>query len=192
MPLMYLDSSILVSWILPNDRRHARALEVISSIKNGQVIGVISSLGILETIDVIRKRVAQNYPYTEPSDKMDLTPIKDAINKKIEEFLDGITILASKSQIIWNDPSLNMDKIFDEAFAVQRGSFGTIRHATNCIGCEKSLDENKYYYFGAGQYDVQHAIIAKSLKVNMLRTFDGGFKYLIGLENFKGLSIVIN
>ena len=92
-----------------------------------------------------------------------------------------MTALALQNKIIWADPESPLKDLFEEAQNVLLATFGEF---------SQSFKDFKacYAYHGVGQYDVQHALIAKSLNANELLTFDRGFEDLAKDSHFAQFS----
>jgi len=181
MPLTYVETSILAAWALQKaDPKHTRADIIIENIKSGKINAITSTLAVLEVIDSIRRRVAEK----TDSSSVDVDSVKKEIERLTQEFLDGLTALAVQKKIIWDDPDTPVKKHFEDTQGVLLATFGSLfpdfKDFRNC-----------YAYRGAGQYDVQHALIAKSLDASELFTFDKGFRDLASNPEFSGFSFIL-
>ena len=77
------------------------------------------------------------------------------------------------------DPNSPMDEAFQAAMDILLGAFGCFdQDVRDCRCC--------YVYRGVGQYDVQHAVIAKLLGASDLLTFDKAFSTLANHADFAG------
>jgi predicted nucleic acid-binding protein len=178
--LTYLDSSILAAWVLNSDRQHAKAETIIQEIESQQMDAITSSIAIMEVIDAIRRRIAEKSAYQGDPAKQDMSNVKHEIEEAIKTFLDGLTTLAANDKLILTDPESPMKEILDEAVDLLCATFGrfeqTFKDSRTC-----------YVYRGVGQYDVQHALIAKALKADILLTFDRAFSDLASNPIFAGI-----
>lgn len=169
--LTYLDSSVLVAWVLDAGRQRAEAERIIEEIETAKINAVTSSIAIMEVIDAIRKRITEKSAYRGDPASVDMSGIKNEIEKVIKEFLDGLTSLAVQDKLVWADPDSPVKVTFEKSVDVLRAAFGkfdqTFKDFRTC-----------YVYRGIGQYDVQHALIAKALQADTLLTFDKAFSAL--------------
>lgn len=184
MILHYLDSSVLVAYSLEFDKHYPKAKHLMEQIKLGKLHAAISTLGMMETIDAIRRKMTKNATYKGSASSTDMNWLEIEIDKKVIRFLKGIGALIDQGYLDLTDPIKPMDKVFDEAYKVLLCSFGSIK---NDQGFQQNpAQPTGYYYQGIGQYDVQHAIIAKNAKASSLITFDEGFRDLAKNVRFKG------
>jgi len=107
-PIEYLDSSIVVSYVLgPTDRHYADAKQIIEQdIMKKQIIGLVSMLALLEIIDVIRHRVTErtNKATLDPMDKKTRKSyIKTESDKKISDLVNVLTQMENQGYVIFAD-----------------------------------------------------------------------------------------
>lgn len=182
MALTYIETSVFVAWALDFDPFHSRADKIIRDIDSGKIEAITSSLSVMEVVDAIRRRITERARYIgDPaSPRTNMMPVRDEIEKVVKQFLDGLTALVLQDKIVWTDPLSPMLEVFQDAVDVllaTSGAFGqTFKNAKTC-----------YFYRGVGQYDVQHALIAKSFGATDLLSFDRGFFELAGLSDFSGI-----
>jgi predicted nucleic acid-binding protein len=188
MVLSYLDSSVLVAWALDKDPQHAKADQIIDDIRNGRIVAITSSFALMEVIDAIRKRVTQWARHAGHPRATNMNFLVTQITEVIRKFLNGVTALAAQRKLIWDDPNQTVKNVFEEALPILRNTFGSFGNASRCKFCEQPLLVPKYYYRGVGQYDVQHAILARELKADALITFDRGFTDLAGHPAFSAVT----
>lgn len=116
--------------------------------------------------------------YKGSSREVDLALLKKEIDDRILKFLDALSALVARDKLIWEDPRRSMEKVFAETLNILKEAFGSFGDAYECKFCNRTLPSPNYYYRGVGQYDIQHAIIAREMKASKLITFDRGFDVL--------------
>jgi hypothetical protein len=141
--------------MLKNDSNNSKANQIFNDIKNDRLIAAVSSLGVMEVCDVIRKRITQNMKYKGSLREVDLTLLKKEIDDRILKFLDALTSLVARDKLIWEDPRRSMEKVFAEALNILKEAFGSFGDAYECKFCGRMLPSPNYYYRGVGQYDIQ-------------------------------------
>jgi predicted nucleic acid-binding protein len=190
MQITYLDASVIVAWALESDPKHEAAKRIKEKINRGSIIAAISTLVLMEVIDAIRKRIPEHYKDDDSNPNVD-----DSLRKEIvrveAELLDGITTLVGQNKLIWDDPKISIDKLLSEGWSLLRNSFGSLGQSTECKACRQPLLAKRRYYRGIGQYDVQHAIIAREMKAKELITFDKGFQDIGTTPRFRTLKVTI-
>ena len=189
MPLAYLDSSILVSWAL-HDSLFPKSKQLLDEISSGKTTGVVSTLAVSETIDVIRKRTTESMPHSGDT-RADITRLQLIIRQKVTDFVNGLTALSVQKKLIWDDPLQTIDNLLSEMYDVLSACKGNFGSRENCSRCRQPLDRPQYKLSIAGQYDVQHAIMARLLSADRLKTLDYGFRELASFPNFSSVSFDI-
>lgn len=189
-PLKYLDSSILVSWIL-QDRHYPKTSVVKTNVENGAIIGVISTLVVMETIGVIRKRITEDFGFVGDSRSTNLDALETEIEDATRKLIVGISTLVSQGKMIWDDPPLSIDKVFDDTLTMLRPYKGEIWTAYKCGGCKAPLVAPEYFYRGIGHYDIQHGIIAKEEQASELLTVDQFYDDLNQVPYFNPMKFVV-
>jgi hypothetical protein len=159
-----------------------RAMQAAFQIPN-QVI--VSTLCILEVLDVIRRRICEKEEYAGLNDQAK-NAIIDKINQKSEAFVNYLIQLEQRQQIKFTDP----------AIVLSRYLFDTLRlYKNNCsannIICSNQFMEKQYKFHGLGFYDLQHALNAKECYADEIVTLDKGFNQLRGLKDFINLRISV-
>jgi predicted nucleic acid-binding protein len=177
MPLIYIEASVFAAWALEDiDPQHPKADKIVDEITSGQIEAITSTLAVMEVVDAIRRRVADRSDYVkDPS--LDPAHVRSEIERLVKEFLNGLTALAAQDKIIWKDPESEIDKMFQRALSILSATFGSLHQTWRDF-------RYCYDYRGVGQYDVQHALIAKSLEADGLLTFDRAFSDLANHPDF--------
>ncbi len=149
--------------------------------KSNQVI--VSTLCILEVLDVIRRRICEKEQYAGLNDQAKTALIKK-INEKSEAFVNFLIQLEQRQQI----------KFIDPAIVLSRYLFDTLRlYKNNCsennIICNNQFMQKQYKFHGLGFYDLQHALNAKECYADEIVTLDKGFNQLKVVKDFANLRI---
>jgi len=148
--------------------------------KPNQVI--ISTLCILEVLDVIRKRICEKEEYVGLNEQA-RAAIVEKINQKSTAFVDFLMQLEQRQQVTFTDPATFLSPYL----------FDTLRlYKNNCsvkdiIRSNQSF--NQYKFHGLGFYDLQHALNAKECQADELVTLDKGFNQLKDSKDFVNLKI---
>jgi len=150
---------------------------------------IISTLVILEIIEVIRKRITEKEGYvglTEPAKRR----IRTKIENKTREFIDKMTKLAHTGKAILADPDKSVKDYLQNTLNLCFTCFGDIDHFGYCFICKRQTPM-RYRYRGLGYYDLQHAINARECSAEEIMSFDKAFYQLRNIQEFKSLKINI-
>ena len=189
---VYLDSSIWISHIL-QEKRNNRAQTVqqlFHQIEEDEGVILISHLVLLEVLEVIRKRITENEPYTDLGDdkKKEIT---DKVQEKTNLFLKALSRLIREHRVALIDSQKPVDQWFKATYSIFVSSSGDISaHNYYPDGGRRALP--KYQYRGVGHYDIQHALTAQEFSAGDLHTFDQGFVELEGHQEFEGMNFLIH
>lgn len=192
--LVYLDTAIWASYIIGSSDHHfGFASVVIEKMEKGEYQVILSKLAMMETIDVIRKRVTQNEKY----DQTGLTEtkrgqIKKIVDDKIAKFIAATTEWEKDGKILMSDGMMSYHDFIHDSFLHILSYWGTIREVWKCGFCNAELKPNRYLYKGLGQYDFQHIKIAKILNADEFITTDKAFNDLNRTGKFSPLLFITN
>jgi predicted nucleic acid-binding protein len=190
MPMSYLDSSILVSWML-QDKHYSKTRVVKDKIESGTIKGIVSTLVVLETIGVLRKRITEDFGFVGDSRSANLAALEAEIDDATRRLMVGISALASQGKLIWDDPPLPVDQVLKRTLSILQPYKGEIWTAYNCGACKSRLATPEYFYRGIGHYDVQHGIIAKEESADDLLTVDQFYDDFNGVAYFSPMKFVV-
>ena len=95
--LIYFDSSVWLSYLL-QDRHYSKADKSLRRIEQGNDTALVSTLVLLEIIEVIRKRIVENEVYTGLTSSA-IQSIKTKIDEKTREFIDKVTKLSKQNKV---------------------------------------------------------------------------------------------
>lgn len=145
-------------------------IEMIYSKKN---VVVVSDLILLETIHVIRRKIAEN-----TSD--DHAVIQDKINTRINEFLNIIREMSKNEQVLITRPNLSVANHHARVLKKFVKYCGQLRIVTR-----NSTKKNNYK--GLGHVDFEHAFFAQSHDVQEFYSGDTSFEDLKDDSDFKDI-----
>ena len=186
--LVYFDSSIWLSYLL-QDKQYLKAERSLKRIEQGNDIALISSLVLLEIIEVFRKRITENEAYvgltTEAKQK-----IKTKVEEKTRELIDKVTKLAQQKKARIIDPDKLLHNYFEETLRLINPNFGEIIEFNYCFICNRPTDM-RYKYRGLGYYDVQHAINARDCCAKEIVSLDKAFSLLQNIPEFNSLKVTV-
>jgi predicted nucleic acid-binding protein len=151
------------------------AEDQIDRIQKGDV-GVISMLVLMEMVDVIRKLVTESIPFNGNNED-ERKKIKERVKEEISKYIDVITGLAAEGKIQIIDPNVSIKDHFKESFKLLQLLDYRINDYSTCRLCGAKI-QPKYSSKALGQYDIQHALIAKQIGCDEIITSDKSFKEL--------------
>ncbi len=151
-------------------------------IQSREVVCVVSTLVLLEVIEVIRKRIVEYASYGELDTKRQ-QEIREVAEAKCRKFIDDITKLASQKKVLLLNPNRILSSYLEDTLSYLRNYFGRI---------EDNRDfPPKFRYRGLGHYDIQHAINARDCSARELISFDRACSELGKLGGFHTLRISV-
>ncbi len=119
------------------------------------------SIIMLETIHVLRVKATRDETYDRFPDYAKSEEIKKRINERIKNFVDAITAWEYQNKVYISDITSSVGDFMKEAFIHMFAYWGEIRQSEKCGSCKERLDSPQYYYYGLGQLDFQHVMLAK-------------------------------
>lgn len=185
---VYFDSSIWISYLL-KDRHYDNAKSLFYAVENDKYTVIVSTLVLLEVIEVMRKRITQKERYKGLTESLK-KQLKNKIDEKIREFIDKTTNLAKQGKILILDPDENVSSYFQKTLNVLSPYFGNIAHTSFCIFCQRTRSF-QYLYKGVGHYDIEHAFNAKLCGATEVFAFDYSFEHFSQIPDFNGLSFTV-
>lgn len=178
--LVYYDTNIWAAWILgESDLFSTQAQTLIEGVTSGKNVAAVSDLVLLETIHVIRKKVARNSQYTGDSPE-DHAAVQNKINAITQDFIGRIREMARKKQVLIIRPKLRAADHHARVLAKFEKYFGHTR--TISRGSAK-----EYRYKGLGHTDFEHAFLAHSYGVKEFYSADKSFEDLKNDPDFAGM-----
>ena len=191
----YFDSSIIISYLLGSKDRFYNQVKYIfeKKIKNKEMIGLISKLTLLETIDVIKRRIVERTDKSildEFTDEERKSYLKSIIDEKIKDFIDILTRMEHKKYIVLADFTMvDLKQIINEAYNYSLKYFGDIKRYSRCMICRNNYEH--YSYKGLGWIDFTHILLAINLAADEFITADKSFKDLKNDPEFRDIEIKI-
>lgn len=176
---VYVDTNIWFSYVTEGnfDRQFEKSCKVINDIlKNNNRKAIVSTLVILEMVNIIRHKIVQRTEHRMFGDSWKKNNMKGEIDKYIKVFMDKITRWDATKKCSIIDISTPVKDLFFETSKIQRKTFGKIGESSTCNICKEPY--RSYYYKGIDHHDIQHALIARELQVTELVTFDKGYDYI--------------
>jgi hypothetical protein len=148
---------------------------------------VISTLVLLEVIDVIRKRVTEKEFYAGLGFAA-RRAIESKAQTKIQEFVNKTTRLAAQGKARIVDPDRGLADYHQETLRLSQPHFGMVDESNQCPVCRRAL-ALRYKFRGLGHYDIQHAINARDCLANELFSFDKAFSQMSTVGGFASLAV---
>jgi len=177
---VYVDTNIWFSYVTEGnfDQQFEKSCRVIDDIiRNNNRKAIVSTLVILEMVNIIRNKIAQRTQHLTYGDTWKTNYMKQEINKYTKAFMDKITKWDSTNKCSITDVSTPVKDLFSETSKIQQKTFGKIGESGTCNICKGPFQS--YFYKGIDHHDIQHALIAKELQVTELVTFDKGYNYIV-------------
>lgn len=184
---IYFDTSLFIRYFMPRGSSNDAEIQL-NRVHKGDT-GVISMLVLMEMVDVIRKQITSSEPFNGNTDE-ERKKIKEKVRNKVNEYVGQIVDLAKQNKIKIKDPNTPVDNHFKSSFAILQSLDYKIFDYSTCGVCGQPIP-NKYSPKSLGQYDIQHALIAKWNGCSEIVTADRSFKQLEKNPDFKGILITV-
>jgi predicted nucleic acid-binding protein len=184
----YLDANILLA-ISAGEKKEPEqyklAVNIFNEIKEGSLVGVISSLTLMEVLAVLRtQKGREKHKLNGLSSQKQLEHVLNESKSMYDELMGQLLRLSSIKFDLGKPTNLN--KLMDQAFDVLQKTKGKIRFYDRCSRCG-SNNVNYSAFKGLGSDDMIHALLAKDIGCDYLITFDKDFEDLKILPEFEGL-----
>lgn len=189
MDLLYFDSSIWVDLMIGHGRRQEFAKAQVKR-ANGKEKAVVSSLVLMEVIEVLRKRIIEREPHDSSATSKG-TVLKEKAAKKIDLFLQTIATLDAQGKILVSDPPGTLQLHFQRSLSVYKGTDFRVEDTDFCFACRRGKDKT-YRTRMMGQFDIQHALLAKHTGCKEIVSADKAFSTLNTLPEFSGITVKIS
>jgi len=188
LPLIYLEPSVWIAY-LREEMSHNRfdiAEHYINEINEGRAIGVVSSLTMLEVIDVIRKRVTESHSCMRVDRVSEEKSIRAEVNQMTRDFVDMITGLAKQNKVILDDPDISLPDYMKNINQCRDKIEGILQISIDykCRKCGQKCNP-RYNAKMIGHYDFQHAMNAALLNAMKFVTFDEAVPKLKSIPIFR-------
>ena len=178
MKKSYLDSSVLIPIPVGPDKnpdQFRMAAGVLDKIKNGETVGIVSPLALMEVMTVLRvkkgreKRLLGALPPAEQS---------EFILRESKSMYDGlVTELMKMPHLKFEQGGkhVDMNTVMSNALDILSEVRGRVLHTGDS------------WFKGPGPADVIHALLARGAGCDELVTSDRGFEEMSGLDEFTDL-----
>ena len=179
----YLDAGVLVAYGLGRgDFHYEDARAVINDILQGNLKGVVSLLALLETKDVIRKRIVSKTPKNVLDTKsvdQKKEYIRQESGRRYKELIDKLTRAAKAKKILLvKHDGTDIADVLTMCDDLLTSKFGDIKLYHRCWQCRRNYEH--YSYKGIGPIDAMHFDLAKRVPCEVFVTTDKGFGGLDG------------
>ena len=142
----------------------------------GKKVVYVSDLVVLETISALRRKISSKIKISTKSD----SEVEQKVNEITHAYIATLEGFEKEGNIIRKNPSY-VSKLYETTLNYLIDYFGSI---------EKQ--GRHYRYKGLNHWDIQHALIARSLGAETFYTTDSGFEDLKKLQMFNPMKFVIN
>ena len=175
---------------------------LIANLENRNNVALVSNTLILETIDVLRKKLLTRIKFSGDS-RMARDSKKSLVEKTILSFTTKIDDYSESQKILLIEPPMTLSEhqtVILDKFQSYFGHVGVInrcpkcrtdgipRGFNKCPNCKKTMKSiKKYKYKGLGYVDFEHAYLAKWGKASRFYTTDKAFKSLNGDPDFQSI-----
>ena len=194
---IYYDTNVWISWV--KDRPTAR--KQIQQLDPTKCIAIVSDIIMAEAIHNLRQIWINETKYTS-SDKEHVEKVKSGAEAKIKDyFTKPMEKMQRDGKVLMETPSIDNIELHNKILQKMKNYPGVTRTVDTCPKCGTQLNNNfkntckkcknqikpkqVYKYKGLGYADLMHAYTAHLLKVDILYSFDTGFK---GLQTDKDFS----
>ena len=206
--LVYYDTNIWIAWMRGStDKLFPQARLLIDNVLSGKNTAVVSYLVILETIHVLRRKIAENSQYVGSSHE-NYDNLEEQINEGINNFIKSVYTMAKDGKILIPKPNLSIAAHHSMVLGKSRNYFGYLRTISTCSRCKKRRAGRKvqdickhcnhannlthrYDYKGLGHADLEHVFFARSNRVKEFHSADKSFTGLTEDSDFKSINFNI-
>lgn len=171
------------------DWHYVKAKDVFTQISQNKLRGVISLLALLETMDVIRKRIvpqisSKALDRKNPLDQQQYVRLES--ERRYKTLIDNLTAAAKAEQLLLVDhKGVSVADILTICTNMLTKHFGDIKLYRKCWQCRGNY--RHYAYKGIGPIDAMHFSLAKKVPCDLFITTDKGFR---GLDGQIAVSII--
>lgn len=206
--LVYYDANIWIAWMRGStDKLFSQARLLIDNVLSGKNIAVVSYLVILETIHVLRRKIAENSQYVGSSHE-NYENLEEQINEGINNFIKSVYTMANDKKILMPKPNISVTTHHSRVLEKSRSYFGYLRTISTCSRCKRRRAErsaqgicercnhannltHRYDYRGLGHADLEHVFFARSNRVKEFHSADKSFTGLTEDSDFKSINFNI-
>lgn len=197
LDVAYLDSGVWIAYGLgKEDYFYESSKDLLENrLGRNNLIGIISILSILESIDAIRRRITEKTDVeylNSVGDNVELRNeiIKSITEPKIRQLATYLTSMEREMKLIFADfQRVDINEIINNTYGFEKKYFGIIRRYNRCSRCRRRY--LNYLYKGLGFIDVTHLNLAISLLCNRFITTDQYFNHVIDYSEYSSLEFEI-
>lgn len=170
-------------------RQFEIATRVLNEIRRGSIVGIVSSLTLMEVLAVLRtQKGRQIHTLNKLSGYKQTEFVLNESKSMYDKLMGELIKLPNMKFDLGRHVDLN--NILDRAFDVLQKTKGKVRFYHRCSKCG-STNVRYTAFKGLGSDDAIHALLAKDAGCDSLFTFDKDFEDLEAFEEFKGLEFRI-
>ena len=197
---VYYDSNVWIAYIMGNgDHFYSVCEPLIEDVRQGRCTCVVSNLIMLESINVIRKRITEKQLVKDNPDPSAVEALAEEHVKKCIRLVrrleqqKKIAFIESTEYVVEQDIVLGKlqtltDYVNSEQYCNVCKEFYQSRDIA-CPTCGASIKPTtKYRYSGLGHSDLEHAYLALYGRASVFYTTDKGFKNLATDPDFASIA----
>lgn len=192
----YLDAGVWIAYGLGKDDKFYKPSKnlIENRLGKNKLVGIVSLLSILESIDAIRRRVIERTSVEDldsmPDDDFRSNHLQEVSDDKIRKLAVYLTEKERKMEIIFADFSrVDLNAVMNNVHAFIKDYFGVVRKYLKCGRCWQ--DYPNYAYKGLGYIDLAHVHLACSFRCNSFITTDQYFRHIEDDNRFSTLEFEI-
>ena len=186
---VYYDSNVWISYIMGNnDHFYSVCKPMIDAVEAGRCVAIVPNLIIMESINVIRKRMTKKQPVV---DGYDPSTVEASAEELVRSCTQLVTRLAKQKKIIVPEDIATHHNVLAKLQALT----GYVKFEHYCSACKKSYHirdrveicpscgvlskaKRKYKYKGLGHTDLEHAYLAVYYRASTFYSTDKAFDAL--------------
>jgi len=188
----YLDSNILVAISVGKEKEPDQfrlSSKILKEIRDGRIMGVVSSLVLMEVVTVLRLQAGWEQHNVEfLSDKEHLDFILDKSEMTYHSMM--FELLQLPNVKLESGRHVELDRIMKSALAVLQKTWGRITHSRKSTR-PGSKDAKVGRFKVLGSVDMVHAFLVKNTGCDGLITLDRSFEEIRGFGEFDNMEFRI-
>lgn len=203
--VVYYDTNVWVSYMLGNnDHFYHLCKPLIENIEQKRCIAIVSYPVIMESIHVIRRRVAERQPVRSDANSLESESLAE---KRSDDFIKLVKRLAEQKKIVITRPTKNVTAYNAAVLKKLRTLSGYVKLERQCKNCQRpylarsssspcplcgrtGTAARKYKYRGLGHVDVEHAYLAVYSRASTFYSTDKAFASLAYDPDFNTINFV--
>ncbi len=182
--LVYYDTNVWVAYALGSqDHFYSVCKPLITDIENGRKTAVVSYLILMETIHVLRTKIAKS---KSMGDDTSIHQKTNVINETVNQFIEWIDSLAKQQKIVFAETDKNILDHYSIIFKKLRNYFGNLIPPS-----PDNASSKKFEYKGLNHNDIEHAYFAMYSKAPTFYSTDKSFSDLLQDPDFSSITFNI-